>query len=164
MTRASLIATLSLLLLVSLVSQKAGSGLHLLKQAALHHAKEWCEGQAERIEQALRPHLDRCGASPARRSGEKRREHLATPVLGPAIRAGVRSSAPAGACRTRLSAQDVCGNAPRVKVNVHDWHDWIDGVHLSRIGDRWVIVEVSWGFAPHPKKYHIPRNCGLIRR
>ncbi len=162
MSRASLIATLSLLLSMSLVSEPAGRGLQALTHAALDRAREWYEEHLERIEQALRPRRARCAVLAAQRPGEDGFRHTSTLALGQATRSATRSKAPPDTRRTNVTLLDVCGNAARVKV---DLHDWIDRIHLSRIDGRWVIVEVSWGFTPGAeKKYHIPVELWLDSR
>ena len=51
---------------------------------------------------------------------------------------------------------EVYGNAACVKLQMHDW---VDYMHMSKIGGRWVIVNVLWEFTPQAKeKYGIPAD------
>ncbi len=51
--------------------------------------------------------------------------------------------------RTDVKILDIYGDAASVRL---DMHDWIDYLHMSKIGDRWVIVNVLWELTPAAKK------------
>jgi hypothetical protein len=160
MTRASLTATLSLLLLMSLVSEQAGRGLQTLRQAALDHVREWCGAQAERIEQALHLNLAQLAVSSDPRTGEGEPEQVSA-ARGRAFGDGAWPPAPGGTRPTKITLRDLCGGAAGLKV---DLDDWIDCIRLSHIDGRWVVVEVSWRFTPGAKKkYYIPTEYWLDR-
>jgi len=58
--------------------------------------------------------------------------------------------------RTDVKILDVCGNAASVKLEMHDW---VDYMHMTTIGGRWMIVNVPWEFTPEAKKrYGIPEK------
>jgi hypothetical protein len=160
MTRASLIATLSLLMLASLVSERAGRGLQMLERVALDNAREWFETNANRVEQALRRKLG--DYRDPRRPGfvEEASEHKVAWALGPAICGRARRKTTPATGKAAITALDACGNGARVRV---DLHDWIDRIHLSRIDGRWVVVEVSWGFTP-PGEEEAPRSRSAPNR
>ena len=55
-----------------------------------------------------------------------------------------------------MTVLDVYGKAASVKLEMHDWVDYL---HMSKMGGRWVIVKVLWEFTPEAKKkYGIPEE------
>ena len=72
------------------------------------------------------------------------------------MRKGGGTTTPAETRRTDVTVLDVYGNAASVKLEMHDW---IDYLHMSKMGGRWVIVNVLWEFTPEAKKkYGIPEE------
>lgn len=127
-----------------------------IKQAALDYAEGWYEGDADRMEYTLHPDLAKRALMPNPRSGEGKIDHMSALTLVQATRAGRGREIALGARRTDVTVLDVYGNAASVKLMMHDW---VDYMHLSKIGGRWVVVNVLWELTPEAKKkYGIPED------
>lgn len=127
-----------------------------IKKTALDYGQGWYEGNAERMERALHPDLAKriLGADP--RSGKGKIEQMSALSLIQATRKGGGTKTPTDKRRTDITILDVAGNAASVKLVMHDW---IDYMHMSKIGGQWVIVNVLWEFTPEAKKkYGMPEE------
>jgi len=125
-----------------------------IQQTALDYGQGWYEGDAERMERALHPDLVKRALFPDPRSGKGSLQPMSAMGLVQAVRAGHGKRTPTDQRRTDVTILDVFGNAACVKLEMHDW---IDYMHMSKIGGRWVIVNVLWEFTPEAKKkYGIP--------
>ena len=152
MSKAILVTVLPLgVFLGSLNSGASKSDLEAIKQAALDYGQGWYEGNAERMERALHPDLAKRVLMPDPRSGKGKIDHLSALGLVQAVRKGWGTKTPPNERRTEVAVLDVYGNAASVKLEMHDW---IDYMHLSKIGGRWVIVNVLWEMTPEAKKKH----------
>lgn len=128
--------------------------LEAIKQTALDYGQGWYEGNAERMERALHPDLAKRALMPDPRSGKGRIEHMSALKLVQATREGWGAKTPTDQRRTDVTILDVYGNAACVKLEMHDW---IDFMHMTKTGGRWKIVNVLWEFTPEAKKrYGIP--------
>jgi hypothetical protein len=125
-----------------------------ITQTALDYGEGWYEGNAERMERALHPDLAKRALMPDPRSGKGKIDHMSAMSLVQATRQGYGTKTPPDQRRTNVTIQEMFGNAACVKLEMHDW---IDYMHMSKIGGRWVIVNVLWEFTPEAKKkYGIP--------
>ena len=124
---------------------------------ALDYAEGWYEGDAERMERALHPDLAKRALMPHPRGrGKGKIDHISALGLVQATREGHGTKTPAEKRRTDVTILDVFGNAASVKVEMHDW---IDYMHMSKSGGRWQIVNVLWEMTPEAKKrYGIPEE------
>ena len=120
-----------------------------IKKTALDYAQGWYDGNAERMERALHPDLAKRVLMPDPKSGRGRIEHMGALRLVQATRSGAGTRVPTDRRRTDVTVLDVYGRAASVKLEMHDW---IDYLHLSKLGDRWVIVNVLWELTPQAKK------------
>ena len=127
-----------------------------IKKTALDYGQGWYEGNAERIERALHPDLAKRVLVPDPRSGKGKIDHMSALSLIQATRKGGGTKIPTDKRRTEVTILDVDGNAASVKLVMHDW---IDYMHMSKIGERWAIVNVLWEFTPEArKKYGMPEE------
>ena len=132
------------------------SDLEAIKQTALDYGQGWYEGNAERMERALHPDLAKRALMPDPRTGKGKIDHISAMGLVQATRKGMGAKTPTDQRRTHVTVLDVSGNAASVKLEMHDW---VDYMHMSKIGGRWVIVNVLWEFTPEAKKKRgIPRE------
>lgn len=122
-----------------------------IEHAALDYAEGWYEGDADRMEHALHPDLAKRALMPNPRSGEGEIDHMSAMALVQATRTGRGREIPIGARRIRVTVLDVYGNAASVKLMMHDW---VDYMHMSKVGGRWVVVNVLWELTPEAKKRH----------
>ena len=141
----------AILFAVSIVagSDKTPSSHQALKQTALDYAEGWYEGNAERMERALHPDLAKRVLMPDPRSGKGKIQQMSAMSLVQGTRKGWGTKVPTDKRRTDVTVLDVYGNAACVKLEMHDW---IDYMHMSKIGGRWVVVNVLWELTPEAKK------------
>jgi len=132
------------------------SDLEAIKKTALDYGQGWYEADAERMERALHPDLAKRALMPDPRTKRGRIESMSAMKLVQMTRAGAGAHTPTEQRRTDVTILDVFGNAACVKLEMHDW---IDYMQMSKIGGRWVIVNVLWEFTPEAKaKYKIPEE------
>ena len=120
-----------------------------ITETALDYGQGWYTGDADRMERSLHPDLAKRirWAKPAYPKG--RIQHMSAMHLVQSTRRGGGSDVPADTRRTDVKILDIYGDAASVRL---DMHDWIDYLHMSKIGDRWVIVNVLWELTPAAKK------------
>ena len=130
--------------------------LESIKKTALDYGQGWYAGDAERMERSLHPELAKRALMPDPRSGKGKIDHMGAMTLVQYTRKGGGSKTPTDKRRTDVTVLDVFGNAACVKLEMHDW---IDYMQMSKIGGRWVIVNVLWEFTPEAKKrYGMPEE------
>lgn len=135
-------------------SETPASDLEAIKQTALDYGQGWYEANAERMERALHPDLAKRALMPDPRSKRGKIDHIGAMGLVQYTRKGGGSRTPTDERKTNVKILDVFGNAASVRLEMHDW---IDYMHMSKIDGRWVIVNVLWEFTPEAKKkYGIP--------
>ena len=156
MGKTVVLSALLLPLLLAPVLMNDGTDAEAIKQTALDYGQGWYEGNAERMERALHPDLAKRALMPDPRSGKGKIDHMSAMSLVQATREGYGTKTPPEQRRTDVTILEVFGNAACVKLEMHDW---IDYMHMSKIGGRWVIVNVLWELTPEAKKrYGIPEE------
>ncbi len=154
MTCRVLAAALPIAALVSTDTETSKSDLEAIKQTALDYGQGWYEADADRMERALHPDLAKRALMHDLRRGKGRIDQFSAMGLVQATRKGGGSRTPTDKRRTDVTVLDVFGNAASVKLQMHDW---IDYMHMVKTDGRWVIVNVLWEFTPEAKKrYGIP--------
>jgi hypothetical protein len=153
MVKTGLLTVLVLPLLLAPILRSGEMEVQAIRQTALDYAEGWYEGNAEQMERALHPDLAKRVLVPDPRSGQGKIDHMSALTLVQATRQGHGSKTPPEQRHADVTILDVFGNAASVKVQMHDW---IDYLHMSKIGGRWVIVNVLWEFTPEAKK-----KCGI---
>ncbi|UCC28968.1 MAG: nuclear transport factor 2 family protein [Phycisphaerales bacterium] len=147
-------AVLPVTLFVLSGSEAGKSDLEAIKQTALDYGQGWYEGNAQRMERALHPDLAKRALMPDPRTGKGKIDHMSAMALVQATRKGMGAKTPTDQRRTHVTVLDVSGNAASVKLEMHDW---VDYMHMSKTQGRWVIVNVLWELtAEAKKKYGIP--------
>lgn len=120
-----------------------------IEATALDYGMGWYEGDAARMERALHPDLAKRVVFPDPRSGKGMVDHMSAMKLVQATRAGNGTKVPAGERKTKVTIMEVFGNAACVKLEMHDW---VDFLQMAKLDDRWVIVNVLWEPTPEAKK------------
>jgi hypothetical protein len=120
-----------------------------IKKTALDYAEGWYDGDAARMEKALHPDLAKRVLMPDPRSGKGRVEQMSAMTLVQFTRNGFGKSTPSDQRKAEVKVLDVYGNAASVKLEMHDW---IDYMHMVRLGGEWKIVNVLWELTPEAKK------------
>ena len=143
---ATLAAALTLLGVWPAAAQTAADSA-AIRQAGLDDIEGWYAGDPERMERALHPDLAKRIVRVDPQSGRARVDHMGALQLVQGTRAGYGRETPAEAQQKDVTILDVFGNAASAKVVAADW---IDYLHLGKVGDRWVIVNVLWEMKPRP--------------
>jgi hypothetical protein len=133
------------------------SDLEAIKKTALDYGQGWYDGDGERMERALHPDLAKRALFPDPHvKGKGKIDHYSAMGLVQATRKGWGKKTPAEQRRTDVTVLDVFGNAASVKLEMHDW---VDYMHMVKTEGRWVIINVLWEFTPEAKKkYGIPES------
>lgn len=127
-----------------------------IKQAVLDYGQGWYEGSAERMERALHPDLAKRALMLDRSTGKGKLDQIDKQGLVEATRKGSGTHTPEEIRRTDVTILDVYGNAATVKMEMHDWVDYL---HLVKTQGQWRIVDVLWELTPEAKKkYGIPEE------
>ena len=152
-----ILAAVTLVLLMFPNQEKAepDSDAEAIKQTALDYGQGWYDGDAERMERALHPDLAKRALMPNPHGGGKI-DQMSAKTLVQMTKTGHGKKTPPDQRRTEVTIPEIYGNAACVKLQMHDW---VDFMHMSKVNGRWVIVNVLWEFTPEAKKkYGIPEK------
>ncbi len=115
-----------------------------IKRTALNYAEGWYEGNADKMENSLHPHL----AKRIVRTNDKGQSNLGQMTaleLVQGTRAGSGKKTPAAEQQKTVTILDVLGGAATVKLEMRDW---VDYMHLGKFNGKWVIINVLWELKP----------------
>ena len=118
-----------------------------IKQAALDYAQSWYTGDAERMEKALSPDLAK--RIVRTRDGRSRVEHMGALALVQGVRGGYGTKTPKEQQQADVTVLDTFGNAATVKLIMSGW---IDYLHIGKVDNRWVIINVLWEMKPEARR------------
>ena len=140
-----LLAWFVLALPVALVGQTAADSA-AIRGAALDYIEGWYEGDAERMARAVHPDL-------VKRivlrfpDGEDALSETTAKKLVEQVERGGGTTTPESRRRGDVEILDIFRTVASVRV---DAAEWIDYMHLARVDDRWVILNVLWEKRPRP--------------
>ena len=120
-----------------------------ITKTSLDYIEGWYAGDAARMEQALYPELAKRVLVPDPRTGKGRIDHMSAMRLVQRTRARSEKAVELTEDQREVVILDVFENAASVKVV---GPDWVDYLHLSKLGGRWQIVNVLWEFNPATKE------------
>ena len=126
------------------VAAQADPEREAIKRTALNYAEGWYEGNAEKMESALHPHL----AKRIVRTNDKTQSNLGQMTaleLVQGTRSGFGKQTPAAEQQKDVTILDVLGGAATVKLEMRDW---VDYMHIGKYNGKWVIVNVLWEMKP----------------
>ena len=115
-----------------------------IRATALDYIEGWYEGNAERMERALHPHLAKRQVVQDT-SGRSRLVQISALELVQSTRRGAGKLTPERR-RTDVRILDLFGNAAVVRVDATDWIDYLQEIKWN---GRWVIINVVWENRPH---------------
>lgn len=130
-------------------SQQGNPAEEAIKQTALNYVEGWYDADPVRMERALHPDLAKRVLMPDARSGKGKVEHMSALTLVQATRARAGKPTPKEERTANVRVYDIYGNTASARV---DMHDWIDYLHVVKMGDEWKIVNVLWEPTPEAKK------------
>jgi len=144
MLKATFVCILLLTVTAPAFAQNASEAdLAGIKQAALDYAQSWYTGDAERMEKALSPDLAK--RIVRTRDGRSRIENMGAMALVQGVRSGYGAKTPKEEQQADVTVLDVFGNAATVKLIMSGW---IDYLHIGKVDNRWVIINVLWEMKP----------------
>jgi ABC-type sugar transport system substrate-binding protein len=112
-----------------------------IRATALDYIEGWYSGDAERMARALHPELVKRIVMINPDTGQPFIDTMGAGRLVEGTRAAYGTQIPEAERRTDVTILDVFGNAAAVKV---DAGGWIDYLQMSKLGGRWMIVNVLW--------------------
>ena len=130
-------------------SQTQDADREAIKQAVLDYGQGWYDGNAERMDRALHPDLAKRALMLDRSTGKGKLDQIDKKGLVEATRKGSGTHTPEDIRRTDVTILDVFGNAATVKLQMHDW---VDYMHMVKTQGEWKIVNVLWEMTPEAKK------------
>jgi hypothetical protein len=113
-----------------------------IKATALDYIQGWYEGNAERMERAVHPHLAKRLVYTDR--GRSRLIEVTAMDLVQGSREG-DGKLPPDKRRTEVKILDIFENAGMVRI---DATDWVDYLQVAKWNGRWVIINVVWENRP----------------
>lgn len=113
-----------------------------IKATAHDYIDGFYEGNAERMARALHPDLAKRIVRV--RDGESKVMNMTAEQLIE-ITSSRSSPTPEAERRSDVRITDIYGRAATVRI---DAADWVDFLHLGKVGDRWVIINVLWDLGP----------------
>lgn len=149
MTKLLTVICLVLALAAPALAQADDADHKAIEATALDYGMGWYEGDAERMERALHPDLAKRVVAPDPRSGKGKIDHMSAMKLVQSTRAGYGTKVAPETRKTVVTIIEVYGNAAIVKLEMHEW---IDFMQMAKLDDRWVIVNVLWEPTPEAKK------------
>ena len=113
--------------------------LAAIEATAMNYAMSYYEGDGDRMESALHPHL----AKRTIRDGERGQDlsYMSSLELVQIIRTGHGKSIAEADRQADVQILDVTGDVATIKLEMLGW---IDYMHLAKVNDRWQIVNVLW--------------------
>jgi hypothetical protein len=111
-----------------------------IRGTALDYIEGWYEADPDRMQRALHPHLAKRFLEDMP-DGSVRLTDTSALELVWQVRAGGSSDVPAGERRTDVTILDVFQRVASVRV---DAHDWIDYLQMAKARGQWRIVNILW--------------------
>ena len=118
-----------------------------IRATALDYVEGYYEGNPDRMEQALHPHLaKRIARTDA--NGHTRLDQMSAMELVQIIRTGSGKNIPKDKQVKNVVILDVFGNAASVRAEMLEW---IDYMHMAKVNGKWKIINVLWEMKPKPQ-------------
>ena len=142
------ITTILAALFISLASLsaygQAATEQDAIKRTALNYAEGWYEGDADKMESALSTDLAKriVRTNP---QGQSMVSQMTALALVQGTRGGFGKQTAKADQQKDVTILDVTGNAATVKLEMHDW---IDYMHIGKVNGKWVIINVLWEMKP----------------
>ena len=130
-------------------SESRSADVEAITTTALDYGQGWYAADGDRMERALHPDLAKRARWEKAGNARGRINHMSAMTLVQMTRRGGGAKVPTDTRKTDVRILDIYGKAACVRL---DMHDWIDYLHMSKIGDRWRIVNVLWELTPEAKK------------
>jgi hypothetical protein len=116
-----------------------------IRATALDYVEGWYAGDAARMERALHPELAKRIVRTDPATGRSRLDQMGAMALVLGTRAGGGRHTPAAQQQKDVVILDAFGGTASVRATMRDWVDYL---HVAKVGGRWVIVNVLWELKP----------------
>ena len=143
MTKVSFLLVLILASVASILGQ-ADADREAIKRTALNYAEGWYEGNADKMESALHPHLSKRIVR-TNDKGQSGLGQMTAMELVQGTRGGFGKQTPAAEQQKDVTILDMLGGAATVKLEMRDW---VDYMHIGKFNGKWVIINVLWETKP----------------
>jgi len=140
------LAALAMMLGVSEAQSQSAADSAAVRATALDYIEGWYEGNAERMARALHPDLAKRIVVPGPEGAMVR--DMTAEQLTQAVAGGGGKMTPPDQQRKDVTIFDIYGGAATVKIVAGEW---IDYLHIGKVDDRWVIINVLWEFTEEAK-------------
>lgn len=137
-----------LLLAVAPAAAQTVADSTAIRRAALDYIQGWYEGDAERMERALHPQLAKRIVRSDPASGASQLNQMGAAELVEGTRAGYGRRTPPQERQSDVTLLDIFENVASVKVVASEWVDYL---HMAKVDDRWVIINVLWELKPEAR-------------
>lgn len=118
-----------------------------IRATALDYVEGYYEGNPDRMERALHPHLaKRIARTDA--NGRTRVDQMSALELVQIIRTGSGKNIPKDKQIKNVTILDVFGNTASVRAEMLEW---IDYMHMAKVNGQWKIINVLWEMKPKPQ-------------
>ena len=123
---------------------QAATDQDAIKRTALNYAEGWYEGDADKMESALSTDLAKriVRTNP---QGQSMVSQMTALALVQGTRGGFGKQTAKAEQQKDVTILDVMGNAATVKLEMHDW---VDYMHIGKVNGKWVIINVLWEMKP----------------
>ncbi len=115
-----------------------------IRATALDYVEGYYEGNADRMERALHPHLAKRIAR-TEANGRTRVDQMSAMELVQIIRLGSGKNIPKDKQIKNVTILDVYGNTASVKAEMLEW---VDYMHIAKVNGQWKIINVLWEMKP----------------
>jgi hypothetical protein len=115
--------------------------LEAIRQTVLNYLEAWYRGEPERGAQSLHPDLAKRIVRTHPESGQDTLENMSAARLTERWGSGEGKATLPENQKKEVTVLDVHGRMASVKLEAATW---VDYMHLSKVNDRWVIVNVLW--------------------
>ncbi len=118
-----------------------------IRATALDYVEGYYEGNPDRMERALHPHLAKRIAR-TDSSGRTRVDQMSAMELVQIIRTGSGKNIPRDKQVKNVTILDVFGSTASVRAEMLEW---IDYMHMAKVNGQWKIINVLWEMKPRPQ-------------
>lgn len=115
-----------------------------IEGAVLDYIEGWYEGAPERTARCLHPAMAKRLVAPPREGGPNTIHELDAATLIGYVRDRAGQAPPAEQ-RKEIAILSVYGDIASVRAEMNDW---VDMLHLGKVGGEWKIINVIWALRP----------------
>lgn len=123
------------------ITSRGSTDEQMIKQKVLAYIEAWYHGDAERGITSLHPELAKRIVRFQSESGQPYLDEMGADSLADRWRSGDGKATPENKRQKTITLLDIFGNMASVRLETSSW---VDYMHLAKINDDWVIVNILW--------------------